>query len=156
MRLGLLSLRCTLGLVSITHGLPKLLTMESGSPSDTAALFEANGLNPTYALTVTTGIVEVLGRALLTIGAYTFWSSLLLVAINLTIGWKLYLQNGFFINWSLEANVGHGYEFTLLLIAGILYIMLAGPGTVSADGRRARRKAAPTNLSQARLKTGRL
>ena len=151
--LGLLSLRCVLGLVSIAHGLPKLLPMGSDSPRDIAALFEGVGLSPAYPLTVATGIVEVLGGALLTVGAYTFWSGLLLVSTILAVSWKLTLPNGFFMNWLLKSEVGHGYEFSLVLVAAILCVMLAEPGILSVDRRRARRIAS-AKLSKARVKAG--
>ena len=100
--LGLLSLRCVVGLVCIAHGLPKLFPMGGGSPQDAAVFFEAAGLSPAFALTVSTGIVEVLAGALLTAGAYTFWSGLLLATTNVAVGWKMHVPNGFFLNWSLE------------------------------------------------------
>ena len=58
--LGLLSLRCVVGLVCIAPGLPRLFLMGGGSPRDAAVFFEAAGLSPAFALTVGTGIVEVL------------------------------------------------------------------------------------------------
>ena len=113
--LGLLSLRCVVGLVSIAHGLPKVFPMGNGVPQDVAAVFETAGINPAMPVTVATGLAEILGRALLTAGAYTFWTGLLLVATNLAVAWKLHVPHGFFINWSLEPGVGHGYEFVLVL-----------------------------------------
>ena len=153
--LGLLSLRCVVGLVCIAHGLPKLFPMGGGSPQDAAVFFEAAGLSPAFAVTVTTGIVEVLAGALLTAGAYTFWSGLLLAATNVAVGWKLYVPNGFFLNWSLEPGVGHGYEFVLVLVAAIVCVMLAGPGAFAVDLHRAR-VAATLKLSNARLRAGKL
>ncbi len=153
--LGLLSLRCVVGLVCIAHGLPKLFPMGGGSPQDAAVFFEAAGLSPAFALTVSTGIVEVLAGALLTAGAYTFWSGLLLAATNVAVGWKMHVPNGFFLNWSLEPGVGHGYEFVLVLVAAIVCVMLAGPGAFAVDRHRAR-VAATLKLSNARLRAGKL
>ena len=139
--LGLLSLRCVVALVSIAHGLPKLVPVWGGSPRETAAIFEAAGLSPAFALAVGTGIVEMLGGGLLALGAYTLWAGMLLVATNVAVGWKLHLPNGFFMNWSLEPGVGHGYEFVLVLVVAIACLMLAGPGILSIDRRRARAKS---------------
>ena len=115
--LGLLSLRCVVGLVCIAHGLPRLFLMGGGSPRDAAVFFEAAGLSSAFALTVGTGIVEVLAGALLVAGAHTFWLGLLLAATNVAVGWRLNVPNGFFLNWSLEPGVWHGYEFVLVLVA---------------------------------------
>ena len=106
--LGLLSLRCTVGLVFIAHGLPKLFPLWGSSPRATAAVLGAAGLAPAYPVTVATGIVEVLGGVLLVAGAFTFWATLLLVSINVAVGSKLHLPHGLFLNLSLEPGVGHG------------------------------------------------
>ena len=39
-------LRLVLGVVFLAHGLPKLLPVFGGSPAETAAMFEASGLQP--------------------------------------------------------------------------------------------------------------
>ena len=153
--LGLLSLRCVVGFVCIAHGLPKLFPMGGVSPRDAAVFFEAAGLSPAFALTVSIGIVEVLAGALLAAGAYTFWSGLLLAATNVAVGWKLHVSSGFFLNWSVEPGVGHGNEFVLVLVAAIVCVMLAGPGIFAVDRHRAR-VAVTLKLSKARLKAGKL
>lgn len=153
--LGLLSLRCIVGLVFIAHGLPKLFPLWGSSPRAAAAVFEAAGLSPAYPVTVATGIVEVFGGALLVAGAFTFWVALLLVLNNVAVGLKLHLPHGFFLNWSLEPGVGHGYEFTLVLVSALACLMLAGPGMLSIDGQRAR-VAATMKLSRARLRAGKI
>jgi uncharacterized membrane protein YphA (DoxX/SURF4 family) len=41
------------------------------------------------------------------------------------------------MNWTLKPGVGHGYEFNLLLIAGLVCLILTGPGRFSVDHWRA-------------------
>ena len=66
---GLLLLRMAVGVIFITHGVPKLLPLWVGSPRETAALFETVGIVPAYPIAIGTGIVELFAGALLVAGA---------------------------------------------------------------------------------------
>ena len=113
-------LRVIVGSVFVAHGLPKLIPIWGGSPSATAVYFEA-----------------LAGLALVA-GFYTLWAAVALASdVALTI-WKAHLPHGFFLNWTLASGVGHGYEFHLVLLGALACLMLAGPGALSIDGRRAR------------------
>lgn len=136
--LGLLVLRMVVSVVFVSHGIRKLLPLWGGSPREVSALYESVGLIPAYPLTVGTGIVEVLGGMLLVAGAYTTWITILLAATTVATGWKLHLPNGFFLSWSLEPGLGHGYEYDLVLVASLTCLLLAGAGAFSIDGRLAR------------------
>ena len=138
--LGLLILRLALGIVFIAHGLPKLLPVWGGRPADTAALLEASGVSAAYPVAVGTGLAEVLAGTLLVIGAYTVVAAMLLSVTTATTSWLFHLSHGFFLNWSLEAGVGHGYEFDVLRLSALVCVMLAGPGALAYDARRAREK----------------
>ena len=133
---GLLLLRIVLGLTFLAHGLPKLFPLWGTSPQTTAALFEAASFTPAYPLSVGTGIVEVLAGLLLIVGAYTFWACALLVATTSVIAWKLHVPHGFFVNWSLTPETGHGYEFAFVLTGALVCLMCSGPGSCSIDRRR--------------------
>ena len=139
---GLLALRLVLGLTFVLRGLPKLVPVWGASPRETAALFETAGVTSAYPVVVGTGLVELLAGVLLLAGAYTFWTSILLVATTCAVGWKLHLPHGFFINWTMTPGVGHGYEQTFLLVGALVCLMFAGPGLFSVDRRRARTAAA--------------
>ena len=136
--LGLFFLRFVVGLVSIAHGLQKLLPLWGGSPREIVEIFDAAGLTPAFALTVVIGIVEVFGGFLLVLGSYTFLTGLLLVVTNTAVAWKLHTINGLFIACLFEVGFGHGYEFMVLLIMAIMCLMLAGPGAISVDQHRNR------------------
>jgi putative oxidoreductase len=133
---GLLLLRIVLSLTFLAHGLPKLFPLWGTSPQTTAALFEAASFTPAYPLAVGTGIVEVLAGLLLIVGAYTFWACALLVATTSVIAWKLHVPHGFFVNWSLTPETGHGYEFAFVLTGALVCLMCSGPGSCSIDHRR--------------------
>ena len=127
-----------MGAVLVSHGLPKLLPLWGASPQDTAELFESVGLAPVFPLTLATGLVEVLGGALLIAGAYMFWITMFLTGTTIALASKLSVPNGFFLNQGLDAGAGHGYEFALVLVGALLCLLLSGPGSFSIDGRRAR------------------
>ncbi len=147
---GLFLLRSVVGVVLISHGLPKLLPLWGGSPTDTAVLFNAVGLEPAYPLAVVTGIVEVFGGVLLIAGGYTVLITIVLTVTTLAIGWKLHFPNGFFLNWSLNSAAGHGYEYDLLLVGTFLCLLFSGPGAFSIDSWRAKVRESK-ELGRARL-----
>ncbi len=138
--LGLLTLRVTVGVVYITHGLQKLFPIWDGSPQLTAAVLETAGVGSAYLVTVGSGLAEVVGGGLLIAGAYTMWTGLLVGSSTVAIGSLLYYPNGFFLNWSLASGVAHGAEFDVLRLSALVCLMLAGPGALSFDARRARER----------------
>jgi len=135
---GITILRLALGVVFLAHGLPKLLPVFGGSPAETAAMFEASGLQPALLLVLIVGVIELFGGAAIILGVWTRFAAILL-AINMGVAiWKIHLPHGFFLNLSLEPGVGHGYEFAMVLLGGLVCLLLNGPGAVSIDGYRAR------------------
>ena len=135
---GITILRLVLGVVFLAHGLPKLLPVFGGSPAETATMFEASGLQPALLLVLIVGVIELFGGAAIILGVWTRFSAILL-AINMGVAiWKIHLPHGFFLNLSLEPGVGHGYEFAMVLLGGLVCLLLNGPGAVSIDGYRAR------------------
>ena len=134
--LGLLTLRLTVGLGFVAHGLPKLIPVWGGNPRAAAATLESAGVGWSYLVAVGTGLAETLGGLLLLAGAYTPWVSLVLAAPTVAIGAVRYLPHGYFLNWSLDPDSDHGYEFHLLRVATLVCLMLAGPGRLSYDARR--------------------
>ena len=134
---GVTVLRLIVGVVFIAHGLPKLLPIWGASPAHTAAMFEAVGLQPALLLVLTVGLVELLGGAALFLGAYTRRMALPLAFVMGVAIWKMHWPSGFFLNWTLEPGVGHGFEYTLVLFGALCCLMLAGPGALSVDGYRA-------------------
>ena len=133
---GVTILRLTVGVVFVAHGVPKLFGPMWGgtSPEDTVALFALVGLQPAPLLAVTVGIVELGGGIALFIGAFTRLMSALLAIIMAVAIWKVHWPYGFFLNWSLEPGVGHGFEYSLILLVALFCLMLTGPGVLSFDG----------------------
>ena len=146
-------LRLALGAVFIAHGAQKLFGIWGGHGlSGTAGGFAQMGLQPAYPLAVLAGFVEFAGGLLLAVGALTVPSAILLTLTMLVAMWKVHLANGFFLNWAITPGQGHGYEYSLVLIGGLVCLAFTGPGAFSIDGRRAESAAAEL-AGRARLRT---
>ena len=130
-------LRLALGVVFFGHGAQKLFGVWGGDgPGGTAAFFNQLGLTPAYLLALFVGIVELAGGFLLAAGLFTVPVTTVL-AIDMAVAvWKVHLANGFFLNWKNAPGAGHGFEYNLVLIAGLVALMFTGPGALSFDSRR--------------------
>ena len=147
-------LRLTLGAVFAAHGAQNLFGIwGGGGPSGTAAFLAAQGLTPAYPLALLVGLVEAVGGLLLIAGAYTLISASALLVDMAVAVWKVHLPYGFFLNWTGTPGVGHGVEFNLVLIGGLVCLMLSGPGALSIDHRKARSAEAEA-AGRARLRGG--
>jgi putative oxidoreductase len=146
-------LRLAIGAVFFGHGAQKLFGVWGGDgPTGTAAFFNQLGLTPAYLLALGIGIVELIGGLLLIAGLFTLPAAVVL-AVNMTVAiWKVHFANGFFLNWKNAPGVGHGFEYNLVLTAGLVALMFTGPGALSFDSRRL--KSAETEAAgRARLRT---
>ena len=133
---GPVILRLVLGIVFVAHGAQKVFGVWGGGGLEaTAAGFASIGVEPSFPLAVAVGTVEFGGGILLLLGALTLFAGAALTAVMMGAIWKVHAVNGFF----LSAN---GYEFNLVLIAGLVCLMLTGAGALSIDGWRAASAAA--------------
>jgi putative oxidoreductase len=153
--IGLALLRIAVGVVLFVHGLPKVFPIPGGGPMLNAQMFESVGLVPGLPWAVGSGAIETLGGLLIVAGGFTLWVSLLLIIDTAVIAWKFHVALGLFVNWQTAPGAGHGFEFHLLLICALLCLVLAGPGALSLDGRRARH-AELEAAGRARLRAGRV
>jgi putative oxidoreductase len=153
---GPLILRLALGAMFAAHGAQKLFGVWGGSgPSGTAAFFAELGLTPAYPLALFVGIVELAGGLMLASGAFTLIAAVVLAVDMIVAVWEVHLSSGFFLNWMNAPGIGHGYEFHLVVVAGLVCLMLTGPGAFSIDGRRAR-WAETEAAGRARLRAGKV
>ena len=144
--LGPTVLRLALGVVFVAHGAQKLFGLWGGDgPTATAAFFNQLGLTPAYVLALGVGIAELAGGLLLIAGLFTLPACAVLAVDMAVAVWKVHLANGFFLNWKNAPGLGHGIEYNLVLIAGLVALMLTGPGALSLDARR--RESAETEAA---------
>lgn len=125
--LGLAILRVVLGVIFIAHGYPKIAAGAAG----TGEFFAQLGipLAGFFAWVVT--LLEVFGGVALVIGFLVTPISLLL-AFHMLVGIILvHAPNGFYV---IGPGQG-GIEFNLVLIAGLLALVFAGPGMAALDSR---------------------
>lgn len=145
-------LRLAIGGVFLAHGAQKLFGVWGGPGLNGTSEFLASlGLPAPFALAILVALAETGGGLLILLGAYTVWTAAALIVDMGVAIWKVHYTYGFFINWTLAPGVGHGTEFSLVLIAGLLSLMISGPGVLSVD--RARQRAAEEEAAgRARLR----
>ena len=137
-------LRLIVGLGFMEHGYAKLARGADGF----IAILHAIGVPFAHALGWATIIVEILGGAMVLLGALLPVAALPMIAVLLFATFTVHLPNGFSSIKLLSYDVGGahfgqpGYETDLLYIAGLLALCVGGSGPLSLDGyinaRRAR------------------
>jgi putative oxidoreductase len=123
--------------------------------SGMAGVFQGLGIVPAFPLALLVGVTEFFGGLCLVAGAFVRFVAPPLVAVMAVAIWKVHLPNGFFLNWYMRPGIGHGYEFNLTLIAGLLCLVLMGAGALSVDGIRDR-TAESEAAGRARLRAGKV
>jgi putative oxidoreductase len=151
---GLLVLRLALAAVFVAHGAQKLFGIWGGGGlSAMAGIFQNLGLVPAFPLAVLVGVTEFFGGLLLAAGAYARYAAGPLIVVMGVAVARVHMANGFFLNWYMRPGVGHGFEFNMVLVAGLVCMILSGPGALSVDAFRAR-SAESEAAGRARLRTG--
>jgi len=125
------------GAVFLVHGAQKLFGLLGGpGVSGTASQLASFGLPHSSPLAVAVGLVEFGGGVLLVIGSMTLWASLALLADMGLVVWKVHYPHGLTLKGGLMPGGGQAAELHLVLVAGLLCLMLGGPGAWSLDERR--------------------
>lgn len=125
--LGLAMLRIVLGVIFVAHGYPKI----AGGVAGTAQFFGQLGipLAGFFAWVIT--LLEFFGGIALVIG-FLVTPIALLLAFHMLVGIVLvHAPNGFYVIGPGQ----DGIEFSLLLVAGLLGLVFAGPGMAALDSR---------------------
>ena len=118
-------IRIWLGIILLVHGAQKVFIL---GPGKVAGYFGSLGLEPAYFLALLVILVEFGGGICLLLGLLTRVVSLLFAVEMAVAIWKVHADKGF----SVSQNP-LGYEFPMLLIAGCLALVLAGPGRFAVD-----------------------
>ncbi len=127
--LGLTILRIVLGVIFIAHGLPKL----TGGIEATAQFFGGLGIPAPMLAAWFIALLETLGGITLIIGLFVTPAALLLTVHMLTGIILVHASNGFYV---IGPGSG-GVEFSLILAASLLAMVLCGPGLGAIDNRSA-------------------
>jgi putative oxidoreductase len=123
---GVIILRVALGIIFIAHGSQKLSGMEASIQG-----FQGMGLSAFVAVAVT--VIELLGGIALVLGAFTRLASIGIAVVMIGAVMKVHGANGFFINWHMVPDQGHGYEYNLALLAMAVCLLCSGAGRLSVD-----------------------
>jgi len=119
-------LRVVLGVIFLYHGYLKLFV--PGGFTGTVGFFTSLGIPvPAYSALLVS-VVEFVGGILLVLGVLSRWSAVLLLVDMLVAFFLVHLKNGFLVS-------NGGYEFVLVLIAGLVVVLTSGPGKLSAGSR---------------------
>jgi|SRR5579884_742498 len=130
--LALTILRLGLGVVFLAHGAQKMLGWFGGAGfSGTMHMFEQYmGVPAPFAFLAI--LAEFLGGLGLILGLLARVAAFGILCNMLVAIFKVHLKFGFFANWA-GTQKGEGIEFHLVAIAGLLAILIAGAGALSAD-----------------------
>jgi putative oxidoreductase len=133
------SLRLTLALVLLPHGMQHLFGMFGGYGFAGTFSWMTNSLGIPAPFAAAGILLEFVGPALLVVGiASRLWGAAL--ALFMAMAASTHLANGFFMNWFGTLPAGsEGFEYHLLAIAMAVSIAVKGGGAFSLDrvvGRR--------------------
>jgi putative oxidoreductase len=121
-------LRVTLGVIFLTHGLPKIM----GGVGGLEGMLGEMGVPLAGIMAWVVTLLEVGGGLALVVGFLVTAFSLLL-SFHMLMGiFLVHLANG----WYVIGPGSGGAEFNVLLIAGLLTLVLAGPGAAALDARQ--------------------
>lgn len=126
--LGLALLRVTLGVIFVTHGLPKIM----GGVGGFEGMLAEMGVPLAGIMAWVVTLLEV-GGGLALIAGFLVTAFSLLLSFHMLMGiFLVHLSNG----WYVVGPGSGGAEFNVLLIAGLLTLVLAGPGAAALDARQ--------------------
>ena len=127
MEVGRLAVRAVIGTLFIGHGTQKLFGWFDGPGLEgTDGMMNSLGMRPARRNSLAAGITETAGGTMLALGLATPLASAGLIGIMITAIRKVHLSNG---PWVSKG----GYEYNVVLIAGLLALAEAGPGDLSVD-----------------------
>lgn len=137
-----LPIRLAVGYGFMAHGYAKL----SRGPEKFAAVLHTLGVpDPLFAAWAAT-LTELIGGAAVMLGVLIPWVSIPMVVVLLTALVTVHLPYGFFsVKFAEVTETGIkfgtvGYEILLLYLAGLIALVLGGPGALSLERWRERRR----------------
>jgi putative oxidoreductase len=127
MKLGRLLARAAIGGLFVGHGTQKWFGWFDGPGLDGAAgMMDSLGMKPGRANAHAASAAETVGGAAIVLGAFTPAAAAALIATMITAIRTVHLPKG---PWAQNG----GYEYNVVLIAGLLLLVDGGPGDLSVD-----------------------
>ncbi len=129
-----LVLRIAVGLVFFMHGWQKLTLFKV---EGTTALLTGLGFPAAGFLAVVLIAAELLGGLALILGLFTHWAAKIVGVVAIVALFAVHFEYGFFL---LNTDGGVGYEYTLVLFAAAVSLMMTGAGKYSLDAKFFKKK----------------
>ena len=115
-------LRAFLGFLFTYHGALRLFVPTNLAGS--IVYFTQVGIPFAKYLVYLFGAVEIVGGLLLLLGLFTRLAAFVVMLELVYVFFRVHLRNGFFVNTN-------GYEFVLILIFALIFVLVNGPGHLS-------------------------
>jgi putative oxidoreductase len=132
--------RLVLGVVFFAHGAQKMLGWFGGYGFQGTLGFFTGVLHIPTPFAVLAIFAEFFGGLGLIVGLLTRVAAFG-IGVNMLVAiLAVHAANGFFVNWS-GTQKGEGYEYHLLVLAIVAYLLIRGAGAFSLDGALTTRKA---------------
>lgn len=139
--LGLAILRVVLGVIFVSHGAPKLF---GGGVEGLSGMLGGMGVPLAGFLAWVVTLLEFFGGIAL-IAGFMVTPVALLFIVHMLMGIILVHAD---IGWYVLGPGQGGAEFNTLIIAGLLVLLLAGPGAAAVDARGSEPELEPADLAE--------
>jgi len=130
---GALFARLALGITIFPHGAQKLLGWFGGGGFSGTMGFLTEMAGLPYILALLVILIEFFGSLLLIFGFFTRVSAVGFIGLFLGVLFTVHSENGFFMNWGMEANKGEGWEYFIMVFGLALVALIQGGGKASMD-----------------------
>ena len=95
--------------------------------------FLTTGVGLPFILALLVILIEFFGSLFLIFGFLTRISAFGMIALFIGVVFTSHINNGFFMNWGMEAGKGEGLEYFILLFGLAVISLIAGGGKASID-----------------------
>ena len=125
--------RLAIGITILPHGAQKLLGWFEGYGFNGTMGFLTAGGGLPYIFALLVILIEFFGSLFLIFGFLTRVSAFGIIALFIGVVFTSHINNGFFMNWGMEAGKGEGLEYFILLFGLAVISLIAGGGKASVD-----------------------
>ena len=125
--------RLALGITIFPHGAQKLLGWFGGYGYSGTMGFLTGQIHLPWIIALLVILIEFFGSLLLIFGFFTRVAAFATMASFLGVLFAVHINNGFFMNWGMQASKGEGYEYFILLFGLVIIPLIAGGGKASID-----------------------
>lgn len=115
-------IRIMTGIIFLVHGIQKL----QGGVAGVAGFLQSLGFPIASVFAMILIATEILGGLSFVLGYKTHWSAKFLAVVAVVAFLTVHISKGFFMQ-------NGGYEFILLILAGVVSVYLSGPGKLALD-----------------------